>query len=75
MEEWRTRNFPVGIKEVSVHGELTDYPLIVYYPAVKEGVDAIPDKEHAPYPALVFRIDLSLPAPTRCKDLSFMINP
>lgn len=54
MEDWRKRTFPVGIKEGSLHGELADYPLIVYYPAVEEGLNANPDEKHAPYPGLVF---------------------
>ena len=53
MKDWRKRTFPVGVKEDSIHGELMEYPLSVYYPALKEGPDATPDERHA-YPGLIF---------------------
>ena len=48
------KRFQVGIKKDFLHGESNDYPLLVFYPAVKEGSDSGPDEEHAPYPGLVF---------------------
>ena len=53
MEKWRKRTFPVGITQDTIDGELMDYPLIVYYPALKGGPDAPPDERQA-YPGLVF---------------------
>ncbi|MCK4952364.1 prolyl oligopeptidase family serine peptidase [Candidatus Bathyarchaeota archaeon] len=54
MKEWRKRTFPVGIKEESLNGELADYPLIVYYPALNEGQNSLPNEKLAPYPGIVF---------------------